>query len=120
LIEPPRINTTRMIANSSTTDSEMATTDHTLGRSALPARGRHPQRTPARTMVPPTGLPYAGAEASSTPRPDGPARRSGCAAANSRCPHGNSDDAASGNLQQSFPYSHTPFVINSNTSDGPP
>jgi hypothetical protein len=30
LIDPPRINTTRMIANSSTTDSEMATTDHTL------------------------------------------------------------------------------------------
>jgi hypothetical protein len=29
LIDPPRINTTRMIANSSTTDSEMATTDHT-------------------------------------------------------------------------------------------
>jgi hypothetical protein len=45
LMEPPRINTTRMIANSSTTDSEMATTDHTLGRSALPARGC-PARTP--------------------------------------------------------------------------
>lgn len=29
LIDPPRISTTRMIANSSTTDSEMATTDHT-------------------------------------------------------------------------------------------
>jgi hypothetical protein len=42
LMEPPLSNTTRMIANSSTTDSEMATTDHTLGRSALPARGRNP------------------------------------------------------------------------------
>src|SRR6266545_6230263 len=41
LIDPPRINTTRMIPNRSTTDSEMATTDHTLGRSALPALGRH-------------------------------------------------------------------------------
>jgi len=40
--DPPRINTTKMIANSNTTDSEMATTDHTLGRSALPARGRDP------------------------------------------------------------------------------
>jgi hypothetical protein len=43
LREPPRSNTTRMIANSSTTDSEMATTDHTLGRSALPARGHQPR-----------------------------------------------------------------------------
>src|SRR5215218_6658168 len=34
LIDPPLISTTRMIANRSTTDSEMATTDHTLGRSA--------------------------------------------------------------------------------------
>lgn len=42
LSEPPLINTTKMIANSNTTDSEMATTDHTLGRSALPARGRNP------------------------------------------------------------------------------
>ncbi|GED87037.1 hypothetical protein TNCT6_41220 [Streptomyces sp. 6-11-2] len=33
LMEPPRSSTTRMIANISTTDSEMATTDHTLGRS---------------------------------------------------------------------------------------
>ena len=46
LIDPPRINTTRMIANSSTTDSEMATTDHTLGRSALPARGCQPRAPP--------------------------------------------------------------------------
>lgn len=45
LMLPPRIMTTRMIANSSTTDSEMATTDHTLGRSALPAR-RYGPRTP--------------------------------------------------------------------------
>jgi hypothetical protein len=46
LMLPPRIRTTRMIANSSTTDSEMATTDHTLGRSALPARrcGPHPRQ----------------------------------------------------------------------------
>jgi hypothetical protein len=65
LIEPPRINTTRMIANSSTTDSEMATTDHTLGRSTLPARGPPFQRTPAGTIVPPTGPPYAAREASS-------------------------------------------------------
>lgn len=36
LMEPPRSSTTRMIANSSTTDSEMATTDHTLGRSRSP------------------------------------------------------------------------------------
>jgi hypothetical protein len=47
LIDPPRMSTTRTIANSSTTDSEMATTDHTLGRSALPARGRNPAH-PAR------------------------------------------------------------------------
>jgi hypothetical protein len=32
LIDPLRIITTRTIANSTTTDSEMATTDHTLGR----------------------------------------------------------------------------------------
>ncbi|GHE24080.1 hypothetical protein GCM10018787_52970 [Streptomyces thermodiastaticus] len=42
LREPPRNSTTRMTANSTTTDSEMATTDHTLGRSALPARGPSP------------------------------------------------------------------------------
>jgi hypothetical protein len=45
-IDPPRSSTTRMIANSSTTDSEMATTDHTLGRSALPARGCDPAPPP--------------------------------------------------------------------------
>jgi hypothetical protein len=45
LIDPPRINTTRMIANSSTTDSEMATTDHTLGRSA-PGPGTRPRAPP--------------------------------------------------------------------------
>lgn len=51
LIEPPLINTTRMIANSSTTDSEMATTDHTpsvgpLSRpgSASPAHPRQNHR----------------------------------------------------------------------------
>lgn len=38
-MEPPRIITTRMIPNSSTTDSEMATTDHTLGRNASPGPG---------------------------------------------------------------------------------
>ncbi|GAA3807246.1 hypothetical protein GCM10022206_52220 [Streptomyces chiangmaiensis] len=65
LIEPPRINTTRMIANSSTTDSEMATTDHTLGPSALPARGRLPLHAPVGTIVPPTSPPYAAREASS-------------------------------------------------------
>jgi hypothetical protein len=42
LMDPPRISTTRMIANSSTTDSEMATTDHTLRSVALPARGCSP------------------------------------------------------------------------------
>lgn len=42
LMLPPLISTTRMIANSSTTDSEMATTDHTLGRFALPAWGTAP------------------------------------------------------------------------------
>lgn len=65
LIEPPRINTTRMIANSSTTDSEMATTDHTLGPSATPARRRLPLHTPAGTIVPPTSPPYAARESSS-------------------------------------------------------
>src|SRR5690606_14018792 len=44
LMEPPLISTTRMIANSSTTDSEMATTDHTLDRSAHSrARGTRPR-----------------------------------------------------------------------------
>lgn len=35
LREPDLIMMTRMIPNSSTADSEMATTDHTLGRSRL-------------------------------------------------------------------------------------
>jgi hypothetical protein len=65
LMDPPLSNTTRMIANSSTTDSEMATTDHTLGRSALPARGRDPAH-PARTIVPPTRPGYAAGDASTT------------------------------------------------------
>lgn len=45
LIDPPRISTTRMIANSSTTDSEMATTDHTL-RSVRSPGPRVQPRTP--------------------------------------------------------------------------
>ena len=45
LIVPPRINTTRTIPNSSTTDSEMATTDHTL-RSVRSPGPRVPPRTP--------------------------------------------------------------------------
>jgi hypothetical protein len=56
LMEPPRISTTRMIANRSTTDSEMATTDHTLGRSALPARKRAHGHSSAASIVPPTPL----------------------------------------------------------------
>src|SRR4051794_6213254 len=56
---PPRINTTRTIANSSTTDSEMATTHHTLGRSTHPAREWRPPRTPVGTIVPPTPLTHA-------------------------------------------------------------
>ncbi|CAK7284570.1 hypothetical protein SGPA1_30443 [Streptomyces misionensis JCM 4497] len=53
----PLMSTTRMTANSSTTDSEMATTDHTLGRSLSRPGGT--ARTPARTIVPPTGLVHA-------------------------------------------------------------
>ena len=56
LMEPPRISTTRMIANRSTTDSEMATTDHTLGRSALPARKRAAEHSSVASIVPPTPL----------------------------------------------------------------
>lgn len=39
LREPPLINTTKMIANSNTTDSEMATTDHTLRSVRSPGPG---------------------------------------------------------------------------------
>ncbi|GGS13409.1 hypothetical protein GCM10010236_79670 [Streptomyces eurythermus] len=53
-----------MTANNSTTDSEMATTDPTLGRSALPAR-RYGPRTPARDIVPPTRPAYAADDESS-------------------------------------------------------
>jgi hypothetical protein len=65
LIDPPLINTTRMIANSSTTDSEMATTDHTLRSVPLSRPGGATPHTPARTIVPPTRRPYAAGEASS-------------------------------------------------------
>ncbi|GAA1302988.1 hypothetical protein GCM10009647_019910 [Streptomyces sanglieri] len=56
LIEPPRIRTTRMIANINTTDSEMATTAHTLGRSALPARRCAAEHSSVPSIVPPTPL----------------------------------------------------------------
>jgi hypothetical protein len=46
LIDPPRINTTRMIANSSTTDSEMATTDHTLRSVRSPGPEVQPHTPP--------------------------------------------------------------------------
>lgn len=46
LIDPPRISTTRMIANSSTTDSEMATTDHTLRSVRSPGPGVQPRTPP--------------------------------------------------------------------------
>jgi hypothetical protein len=46
LIDPPRISTTRMIANSSTTDSEMATTDHTLRSVRSPGPGVQPHTPP--------------------------------------------------------------------------
>src|SRR6478609_2637348 len=56
LIDPPRISTTRTTPSRSTTDSEMATTDHTLGRSALPARwhavGTHLRRAHRATNSP--------------------------------------------------------------------
>lgn len=55
LIEPPRIRTTRMIANINTTDSEMATTAHTLGRSAL-ARRCAAEHSSVPSIVPPTPL----------------------------------------------------------------
>lgn len=64
LMEPPRSSTTRMIANISTTDSEMATTDHTLGRSLSRPADASPAH-PAGTIVPPTRLPYAAADTSS-------------------------------------------------------
>jgi hypothetical protein len=76
LMLPPLRSTTRMIANSSTTDSEMATTDHTLGRSALPAR-RYGPRTPARTIVPPTRPAHADRDATSDTRPLRAMRRTG-------------------------------------------
>ncbi|GHI07715.1 hypothetical protein Scel_60360 [Streptomyces cellostaticus] len=76
LMFPPRISITRMIANISTADTEIATTDHTFGRSALPARGYGP-RTPARTIVPPTRLPYAARDTTSD---TGPMRAMGRAA----------------------------------------
>ena len=57
LSDPPRINTTKMIANSSTTDSEMATTDHTFGR-PLVGPGRAARHTPTWTILPPTGPGY--------------------------------------------------------------
>lgn len=46
LIDPPRISTTRMIANSSTTDSEMATTHHTLRSVRSPGPGMQPLAPP--------------------------------------------------------------------------
>ncbi|GAA0356838.1 hypothetical protein GCM10009540_91520 [Streptomyces turgidiscabies] len=47
LIVPPRISTTRMIPNISTTDNEMATLITPYGRFALPAQGcflSHPRQ----------------------------------------------------------------------------
>jgi hypothetical protein len=46
LIDPPLISTTRMIANSSTTDSEMATTDHTLRSVHSPGPEMQPRTPP--------------------------------------------------------------------------
>jgi hypothetical protein len=46
LIDPPRINTTRTIPNSSTTDSEMATTDHTLRSVRSPGPEVQPRTPP--------------------------------------------------------------------------
>jgi hypothetical protein len=56
-IDPPLIITTWMTAKSSTTDSEMATTDHTLavGTPHRP-RGPSPPLPPPRTIVPPSRL----------------------------------------------------------------
>ncbi|GGW28563.1 hypothetical protein GCM10010320_04370 [Streptomyces caelestis] len=96
-MEPPLSNTTRMIANSSTTDSEMATTDHTLGRSALPARGRNPAH-PARTIVPPTRPGYAAGDASTTSRVSGRVR-----AARGQGPNGrDSYDNSTGHPHREF------------------
>ncbi|GAA2389402.1 hypothetical protein GCM10010420_11310 [Streptomyces glaucosporus] len=53
------MSTTMMTAKSSTTDSEMATTDHTLGRnaSAPAAPAREPSAaSPQSTIVPPTAV----------------------------------------------------------------
>lgn len=46
LIDPPRINTTRTIPNRSTTDSEMATTDHTLRSVRSPGPEVQPRAPP--------------------------------------------------------------------------
>jgi hypothetical protein len=54
LREPPRIITTRMTANSSTTDREMATTDHTLAVTRLTRPGPPAPAHRISTIVPPT------------------------------------------------------------------
>jgi hypothetical protein len=59
-IEPPRIITTRMIAKSSTTDSEMATTDHTLASSLLAPPTAVVPRAPGLSTIVPSTCPGVG------------------------------------------------------------
>jgi hypothetical protein len=114
LMEPPRTITTRMIANSSTTDSEMATTDHTLGRSRSTGPGRRPWRAPARTIVPPTGRSYAARETSSCTRARRGAPATGaypaCVPLNTHVSHVNSSGRPCGNSHGSFPCPHISFA----------
>jgi hypothetical protein len=74
LREPPLSSTTRMIANSSTTDSEMATTDHTLGR-PLSRPGGVPRQPPPGPSCHQPGRPMRPV----TQRPSAPARFAGTA-----------------------------------------
>ncbi|GLV97016.1 hypothetical protein Slala05_06480 [Streptomyces lavendulae subsp. lavendulae] len=55
-----------MTANRTTTDSEMATTDHTFGR-PLAGPGRTAAHTPTCTILPPTGPAYPSRDESPSP-----------------------------------------------------
>jgi hypothetical protein len=113
LMDPPLSNTTRMIANSSTTDSEMATTDHTLGRFALPARDATTRTPPepschqrGRAMRPVTHRPPH-----SCPNrcaPPGARGRTAVTRTAIRCA------TRTGNSTGSFPCPHNAFAANSN------
>jgi hypothetical protein len=80
LIDPPRINTTRTIPNRSTTDSEMATTDHTLRSVRSPGPEVQPRAPPPE--------PSCHQRARRMRRVSHPSVTD----ANSRAPYGNSSD----------------------------